>query len=403
MLGVSETINTNLGIVKMRNFTEEQVAFRGEFRKFLEREVAPHMPRFREEGIVDREIYRKAGEQGFLLIWADEEYGGIGDNDFRFEQIIMEEVARADCTEWFPTLHSRMVGPYLQRFGTPEQLKRFLPKCVSGEAILAVAMTEPDAGSDLSGMRTNIKDMGDHYLLNGSKLYISNGINADYVILAAKSGGVENPHEMALMVVERGMEGFRRGRKLDKMGLVGQDTAELFFDNVKIPKNNILGDPKQGFKYLMRGLVEERLIGSTTYMAAAHRAFDITRSYVMQRKAFGKTISAMQNTQFKMADLAAQLNAMQDYLDLCVAKHNEDALTPVDAAGLKLLTSELEWKMVDEGVQLHGGAGYMKEFEICRLFTNARINRILAGSSEIMKLIIGREIFSDNYKPFLDQ
>ena len=277
-----------------------------------------------------------------------------------------------------------------------------MPKCISGEAILAIAMTEPDAGSDLSGMRTNIKDMGDHYLLNGSKLYISNGINSDFVIVAAKSGGADNPHSMALMVVERGMEGFRRGRKLDKMGLVGQDTAELFFDNVKIPKDNILGDPHKGFKYLMKGLVEERLIGSVTYMSSAHRAFDLTRSYVMERKAFGKTISDMQNTQFKLADLSAQLQAMQSYLDLCVLKHNEGELSPVDAAGLKLLTSELEWRMVDEGVQLHGGAGYMKEFEICRLFTNARINRILAGSSEIMKLIIGRDIFSENYKPFLE-
>ena len=386
----------------MRNFTDEQISFRVEFRKFLEREVAPHMARFREQGIVDREIYKKAGEQGFLLIWADEAYGGIGDPDFRFEQIIMEEVARADCTEWFPTLHSRMVGPYLGRFGTPEQLERFLPQCVSGDAVLAVAMTEPDAGSDLSGMRTRVKDMGDHYLLNGSKLYISNGINADILIVAAKSGDDENPRDMALLVVERGMEGFKRGRKLDKMGLVAQDTAEIFFDNVKIPKENILGDPKKGFHYLMQGLVEERLIGSATYLAAAHRAFDVTRSYVMERKVFGKKLSDMQNTQFKLADLHAQLQAMQCYLDDCVRKHNDGSFMPTDAAGLKLLTSELEWRMVDEGVQLHGGAGYMKEFEICRLFTNARINRILAGSSEIMKLIIGRDVFSDNYKPFLE-
>ncbi|MEQ8751333.1 acyl-CoA dehydrogenase family protein [Marinicaulis aureus] len=385
----------------MRNFTDEQTSFRTSFRRFLEREVAPNMKTYRDEGIVDREIYRKAGENGFLLIWADEDLGGVGDSDFRYEQIIMEEMARADCGEWFPTLHSRMVAPYLKRFGSPEQQARFLPKCVTGESILAVAMTEPDAGSDLSGMKSIVEDAGDHFVLNGSKIYISNGINADLVIVAAKSGGAENPHSMALLCVERGMEGFRRGRNLDKMGLVAQDTAELFFDNVKVPKENVLGDPTKGFHYLMQGLVEERLIGSVSYMCNAHRAFDLTRNYVMDRKAFGKRIADMQNTQFKLAELHAQLQAVQCYLDNCVAKHNAGELSPPEAAALKLVTSELEWRVVDDGVQLHGGAGYMREFEICRRFTDARINRILAGSSEIMKLIIGRDIFSENYQPFL--
>ncbi len=385
----------------MREFTDEQNSFREAFRRFLQREVAPNMEAYRAEGIVDREIYRKAGENGFLLIWADEEYGGIGDDDFRYEQVVMEEVARADCGEWFPTLHSRMVGPYLRRFGSEEQQARFLPKAVSGEAILAVAMTEPDTGSDLSAMHTTIENKGDHFLLNGSKIYISNGINADIVIVAAKSGGSENPRSMALMCVERGMEGFRRGRNLEKMGLVAQDTAELFFDNVKVPKENILGDPTKGFHYLMQGLVEERLIGSVSYMCNAHRVFDLTRNYVLERKAFGKRIADMQNTQFKLAELDAHLHAAQCYLDSCVEKHNAGELQPAEAARLKLVTSELEWRMVDEGVQLHGGAGYMREFEICRRFTDARINRILAGTSEIMKLIIGRDIFSDNYEPFL--
>lgn len=384
-----------------REFSDEQQMFRMEFRKFVEQEVAPHMPRYREEGIVDREIYRKAGEAGFLMIWADPQFGGIGDNDFRFEQIIMEEVARADCGEWFPTLHSRMVGPYLQRFGTAEQQQRFLPGCVRGETILAVAMTEPAAGSDLSGMRTLLVDKGDHYVLNGSKTYISNGINADLAIVAAKNGNVEDRHNIALVCVERGMEGFRRGRNLDKMGLVAQDTAELFFDDVKIPKENVLGDPSAGFRYLMQGLVEERLIGSVSYMCNAHRAFDLTRSYVLERKAFGRRLADMQNTQFKLAELHAQLQAMQCYLDSCVARHNAGELTAEEAAGLKLVTSELEWRVVDEGVQLHGGAGYMREYEICRRFTDARINRILAGASEIMKTIIGRHILSDRYTPFL--
>jgi acyl-CoA dehydrogenase len=384
-----------------RAFSDDQQMFRAEFRKFVEQEVAPHMPRYREEGIVDREIYRKAGEAGFLLIWADPQFGGVGDSDFRFEQIIMEEVARADCGEWFPTLHSRMVGPYLKRFGSAEQQQRFLPGCVKGETILAVAMTEPAAGSDLSGMRTLLVDKGGHYVLNGSKTYISNGINADLAIVAAKNGNVEDRHNIALVCVERGMEGFRRGRNLDKMGLVAQDTAELFFDDVKIPKENVLGDPSAGFRYLMQGLVEERLIGSVSYMCNAHRAFDLTRSHVLERKAFGRRLADMQNTQFKLAELHAQLQAMQCYLDSCVARHNAGELTAEEAAGLKLVTSELEWRVVDEGVQLHGGAGYMREYEICRRFTDARINRILAGASEIMKTIIGRHLLSDRYTPFL--
>jgi acyl-CoA dehydrogenase len=219
--------------------------------------------------------------------------------------------------------------------------------------------------------------------------------------VAAKLDDADDRHSMALLCVERGMEGFSRGRNLEKMGLVAQDTAELFFDNVKVPKENVLGDPTKGFHYLMQGLVEERLIGSVSYMCNAHRAFDLTRNYVMDRKAFGKRIADMQNTQFKLAELHAQLQAVQCYLDNCVAKHNAGELSPPEAAALKLVTSELEWRVVDEGVQLHGGAGYMREFEICRRFTDARINRILAGSSEIMKLIIGRDIFSENYKPFL--
>jgi len=239
----------------MRNFTEEQVMFREAYRKFLEQDIAPNMERWRENGIVDREAFTKAGEQGFLMIWPDEQYGGLGDNDFRYEQIIIEETVRQQCGEWFNTLHSRLVGPYLHKYANEEQRKRFLPGCVSGEKILAIGMTEPDAGSDLSGMRTTVKHAGDHFILNGSKTYISNGILADYVVVAAKLEGADNAHAMVLMVVERGMEGFERGRNLDKMGLKGQDTAELFFNNVKIPMENVLGEPGKGFFYLMEGLI----------------------------------------------------------------------------------------------------------------------------------------------------
>jgi len=331
----------------MRQFTEDQNMFRDAYRKFLEQEVAPHMERFREQGIVDREIFKKAGDQGFLMIWPDEKYGGMGDDDFRYEQIIMEENARAGTAEWFCTLHSRLVGTYFQRFGSEEQRERFLPGCVSGEKILAVAMTEPDAGSDLSGMRSHAKDMGDHFVLNGSKTYISNGINADYVIVAAKTDPENNPYAVGLFVVERGMEGLERGRNLDKMGMKAQDTAELFFNNVKIPKENVLGEPDKGFYYLMEGLAEERLIAATGNMAHARQAFNLTRDFVMERKVFGKPLSHKQNTQFKLAELDAEIDVMQVYVNHCITSHNEGKPTANTAAKAKLQASEVEWRMLD--------------------------------------------------------
>ena len=386
----------------MRNFTEEQDMFREAYRKFIETEIAPHMPKWREDGIVDRSAFKKAGEQGFLMVWPEEKYGGLGDNDFRYEQIIIEETVRQQVGEWFNTLHSRLVGPYLYKYANEEQRERFLPPCVSGEKILAVAMTEPDAGSDLSGMRSTVRDAGDHFVLNGSKTYISNGILADLVVVAAKLEGSDNPHAMVLMVVERGMEGFERGRNLDKMGLKAQDTAELFFNDVKVPKENVLGEPGKGFFYLMEGLAEERLLNAVGTIASARKAFDVTREFVMNRKAFGKKVSDFQNTQFKMAEMDTEIEVAQVYLDHCVAMHNQGKLTANMGAKLKLHGAELEWKMMDLGVQLHGGAGYMQEYEICRMFTDARISRIYAGTSEIMKLIIGREIFSDDYTSLMD-
>jgi acyl-CoA dehydrogenase len=386
----------------MRQFTEEQNMFREAYRRFLEQELAPDVAKWEEQGIVDREAYKKAGDHGFLMIWPAEQYGGLGDRDFRYEQIIMEETCRANCGAFFNTLHSRLVGPYIDTFGTEEQKQRLLPGCVSGDKILAVAMTEPDAGSDLSGMRSTLKDVGDHYILNGSKTYISNGINADLVIVAAKTDPDNNPHAMALCIVERGMEGFERGRNLDKMGMKAQDTAELFFNNVKIPKNNILGEPGKGFIYLMEGLAEERLIAAVQMIANARKAFDITRQFVMERKVFGKPLAHMQNTQFKMAEMDAEIEILQTFVDTCVEQHNGGQLTVNRAAKAKLQASEIEWRMLDLGVQLHGGAGYMKEYPICTMFTDARINRILAGSSEIMKLIIGRDVFSDKYTSLFD-
>ena len=386
-----------------RNFTEDQLMFREAYRKFLAKEIAPNVERWREQGIVDREAYTKAGEQGFLMVWPEEKYGGMGDEDFRFEQIIIEETANVLAGDWTNTLHSRLVGPYLTRFGNDEQKDRFLPKCVSGECILAVAMTEPDAGSDLAGMRATAKDMGDHWLLNGAKTYISNGINADLVIVAAKTDPENNPHAMGLFLVERGMEGFERGRNLKKMGMKAQDTAEMFFNNVQVPKENVLGDPTKGFVYLMQGLAEERLIGACGFISAAQKAFEVTREFVMERKVFGKPLSAMQNTQFKIAELRTEIDVAQSHVDACVAAFNQGKLTAEDAAKAKLYTSEVLGRMVDEGVQLHGGAGYMDEYPISRMYSDARITRIFAGTSEIMKLIVSREVFSEGFLTYIDR
>lgn len=383
-----------------RNFTEEQNMFREAYRKFLAAEIVPHMEEWREAGIVDRSAFRKAGDQGFLMIWPDEKYGGMGDDDFRFEQIIMEECAYARTGDWYNTLHSRLVGPYFTRFGSEEQCQRFLPGCVSGETILAVAMTEPDAGSDLAGMRTSATEQDDHWLLNGSKTYISNGINADVVLVAAKTDPENNPHAMTLFLVERGMEGFTRGRNLKKMGLKAQDTAELFFNDVKVPKANVLGEPGKGFIYLMEGLAEERLIGACGYLAAGQLSWDLTADFVQERKAFGKPVAAFQNTQFVLADLRTRLDVAQTYVDQCVAAFSAGQLSAVDAAKAKLLTSELQLEVADVGVQLHGGAGFMDEYPISRQFTDAKISPIYAGTSEVMKIIISRDCLSEDYQPF---
>jgi len=261
-------------------------------------------------------------------------------------------------------------------------------------------MTEPDAGSDLAGIRSNAVEKDDHWLLNGQKTFISNGINADVIIVAAKTGSGEKRHEMTLFIVERGMEGFERGRNLKKMGIKAQDTAELFFENVKIPKENVLGEPGQGFYCLMEGLAEERLLGACEYMAAAQLSFDLTTDFVKERKAFGKTIAEFQNTQFRLAELRTELDIAQTYVDQCVRAFNADSFTAVDAAKAKYFCSELQFKAADIGVQLHGGAGYMDEYPISRQFTDARVTTIYAGSTEVMKMIISRDCLGGKYVPF---
>ncbi len=378
-------------------FEEEHEMFRDAARSFFTNEVRPHSDRWHEQGIVDREAFLKAGEQGMLLMWADEKYGGAGVKDFRYEQILIEEMAHHGDAGFYMTLHSRLVGPYIGELGTEEQKQRWLPKCISGESILAIAMTEPGAGSDVSGIRTRAEDKGDHFLLNGSKTFISNGINADLVVVVARTNP-ESRHGLSLFMVERGMEGFERGKNLKKMGLKSQDTAELFFNNVKVPKENLLGELNRGFYHLMHFLVEERLLGAIGYIANSEAAFNVTMDYINERKAFGKTIAEFQHTRFEMADMRTDIDVAQVFLDRCVTDHNAGRLTAEDAAKAKLFCSEVEDRVTDLCVQLHGGNGYMDEYEVCRMFTNARVSRIFAGSSEIMREIISRSIGLDPRK-----
>jgi long-chain-acyl-CoA dehydrogenase len=378
-------------------FEPEHDDFRASVRRFFQNEIAPHTQKWRDQGFVDRWAFTKAGEQGYLLMWADEQYGGAGTADLRFEQIVYEENMRYGEPGLYLQLHSGLVAPYIGKLGDGEQKARWLPDCVRGQKILAIAMTEPGSGSDLAGMKSTARDCGDHWLLNGSKTYISNGQIADLVIVAARTVP-EQRYGIGLFVVEADMPGFKRGTRLQKMGLKAQDTSELFFDNVKVPKSNVLGEATRGFGYLSQFLSGERLISAIDAVALAQTSFDLTLEFVQQRKAFGRPIGTFQHSRFVMADMRAQIDAIQTFVDQCVLEYNASRLTSELAAEAKLLATELAGKVVDSCVQLHGGAGYMEEYRICRLYTDARVMRIFAGTSEIMKEIIGRGLGLDERK-----
>jgi len=375
-----------------RPFTDEQEMFRDAYRRFLEAELIPHRDEWWETGIIPREIFKKAGEQGFLAVWIDEEYGGLGLKDFRFEQIMIEEIARSQETGFMSPLHGRLIAPYIADFGTEEQKQRFLPGVISGDTLLMIAMSEPGAGSDLASMKTRAVDKGDHWVLNGSKTWISNGINGDLAIVAAKTDP-QNPRVIGLFLVEEGMQGFTRGKPLKKLGLMSQDTAELFFSDVKVPTENVLGEPARGFHYMMKNLAEERLICACQCIAACQTAFDLTVEHVTERKMFGGVLSDMQNTRFTMAGLRAKIDSAQCFVDRCVEVLNVGELSSAEAAGAKLVCSELQAEVVDTCLQFFGGTGYMDEYPISRMYRDARVTRIYAGASEIMKELISREIF----------
>ncbi|HAG96639.1 MAG: acyl-CoA dehydrogenase [Pseudomonadales bacterium] len=368
-------------------FEEEHTVFRDNFRRFCEEEVKPHQEKWIEQGIVDREIWEKAGESGFLAPAVDEEYGGLSLDDFRYSQIMIEELARIGENGFALSLHNDVIAPYISAYGSEEQKQRWLPGICSGETILAIAMTEPDTGSDLQAIKSRLEDNGDHYILNGSKTYISNGIISDLVIVAAKA-----PEGVTLVAVPRGAEGFNRGRNLKKMGMKSQDTAELFFENVVVPKTDVLGQPGQGFIYLMQKLAQERLVTAVGAIGGSVFAFNETLNYVKERTAFGKPIGKFQNTRFRMAELKTEITIGQTFVDSLVIKLNAGTITPDEASMAKWWCTDLLNRVVDQGVQFHGGAGYMMEYPIARAYVDARITPIFAGTNEIMKEIIGRSL-----------
>jgi alkylation response protein AidB-like acyl-CoA dehydrogenase len=380
--------------VRRTLFDDDHELFRDSVRRFIAAEVAPRNEAWERAGIVERDLFRSAGKHGFLGMAAPTEYGGGGVDDFRYNLVIGEEVQRAGINAaglgW--TLHNDICIPYFLSLCTEEQKTGWLPGICSGDLITAIAMTEPGIGSDLASMRTTAVRDGDDYVLNGSKTFITNGINADLVVTAVKTDPTERHRGMSLVVVERGMDGFERGRNLDKIGMHAQDTAELFFTDVRVPLANRLGEEGEGFRYLVTNLPQERLSIAATGVAAAQAAFEHTLSYVKERQAFGQAVGAFQNTRFRMAEMATEIELGQTFIDRCVLALNAGELTAEEASMAKWWCTELQGRVADMCVQLHGGYGYMAEYPVARAYTDARVTRIYGGTTEIMKEIIGRNL-----------
>jgi alkylation response protein AidB-like acyl-CoA dehydrogenase len=376
--------------MKRTLFNEEHEMFRQAFRRFVEKEVAPYHEQWEKEGMVAREAWLKAGSQGFLGLDVPEQYGGGGVKDFRYNAIVTEELIRVGASGAAFSLHNDVIVPYLVAYSNEEQKQRWLPKVCSGEGITAIAMTEPNTGSDLASVRTTAIREGDHYVLNGQKTFISNGILADIVVVVAKTNPEARHGGMSLFVVERGMEGFGRGRRLEKIGMHAQDTAELFFKNVRVPAENRLGEEGQGFIYLMQQLAQERLSIAVVAAAVCEVALEHTITYCRERTAFGQPIGKFQNSRFKLAEMKTETEIARVFVDRCIVELNEGRLTPEDAAMAKWWTTELQQKVVSQCLQLHGGYGYMMEYPIAKMFIDSRVQTIYGGTNEIMKEIIGR-------------
>ena len=375
-------------------FNSDHVAFRDSFRKFIEQEIAPFHADWEDQGYVDRKVWNKAGENGFLCTSMPEEYGGVG-ADKLFSVIEMEELGRSGFSGIGYSLHSEIVAPYLLHYGTEAQKQKYLPKLASGEMVSAIAMSEPAAGSDLQGVKTRAIWDGDHYVLNGSKTFITNGWHADLVIVVAKTNPAAGGKGTSLFLVERGMPGFETGKRLKKIGLKAQDTAELFFNDVQLPMENLLGGEafeNRGFICLMEQLPWERLQIAITAISSAQAAIEWTIAYVKERKVFGQPVGNYQNTRYKLAEMQTEVQVAQVFLDKCTELLMVDKLDTATASMAKYWTTDLQCKVVDECVQLHGGYGYMWEYPIARAYVDARVQRIYGGTNEIMKEVISRSM-----------
>ncbi|MDT0344341.1 acyl-CoA dehydrogenase family protein [Streptomyces litchfieldiae] len=381
--------------MKRQIFTLDHEAFRETVRTFLAKEAAPHYERWERDGIVSRDAWLAAGRQGLLGLAVEEGYGGGGAADYRYSAVLGEEFARAGARGFAVTLHNDVIGPYLTSLATPAQKRRWLPGFCSGELISAIAMTEPGAGSDLQGIRTTATDAGDHWLLNGAKTFISNGILADLVVVVARTTPEGGARGLSLLVVERGTPGFERGRNLDKIGQKAQDTAELFFDDARVPKENLLGRLHGGFGHLMDHLPQERLTIAVGAIAAAEHLLDITARYVKEREAFGRPLAKLQHVRFEIAEMATECAVTRAFVDRCIADHAAGGLDTEHASMAKWWATELQKRVADRCLQLHGGYGYMTEYPVARAFTDGRIQTIYGGTTEIMKEIIGRSFLTD--------
>lgn len=374
-------------------FGEEHDLFRQAFKQFVEREVVPNQPTWRKEGIVSREAWRKAGEGGFLCPWLEEEHGGPG-GDFLHSVIVMEELAKAYESGFAVSLHSDIVVPYIHEFGTAAQKARYLPKCASGEIITAIAMTEPGTGSDLANIKTTARRDGDHYVINGAKTFISNGILCDLCIVAARtSDDPNNKHgAISLFLVEADTPGFNKGKKLEKMGMASQDTAELFFEDCRVPADAMLGQEGGGFLMLMQKLQQERLVVGIGSQASSEQVLKDTIAYCKEREAFGRPISKFQNTQFKLVECATKVEVGRHWLDAVIKQHCAGKYLVKECSMSKLWQTEMGQEVVDTCLQMFGGYGYMLEYPVTRAYMDARVQRIYAGTNEIMKVIIAKQM-----------
>jgi acyl-CoA dehydrogenase len=380
-------------------FTDFHEIFRNSAKRFIADEITPHHGDWEAEGIVPRDVWQKAGEAGFLCSAVPEEYGGMG-GDFLHSAIMIEEMARVGATGPTFYLHSEIISPYLVRYGTEEQKHEWLPKMAAGQVITALGMTEPSGGSDVQNIKTTAIPDGDEYVINGQKTFITAGHNADLVVLACKTDPSKGAKGVSLILVETDRPGFQRGRMLEKIGCKGQDTAELFFSDLRVPVGNLLGDEGKGFYLLMTELAQERLVQAIRAVASAEAAVEWTLVYVQERKMFGQTLADFQNTQFKLAEMRSELTAQRVFVDRCIELHLTGDLDSVDAAMAKLVATELQFKVMDQCLQLFGGWGYLLEYPIARAFVDARLGRIGGGSVEVMKQLIAKNMMPGLIKNF---